>query len=227
MNSQATGSFSQSNIDSFDSEYLLHNCEVAKVETSTVHKPTITFTPSQVYVNATLLNGAPEMAFVQFLIDRASQKLILQPCDQRECDSVQLRAKSVKTVKPRHIQSKEFSRRIFEYMHWDFNYRYKVAGSMIGSKGKTLAVFNLALANKFELSTKKKMELQRIYDSTVSLSDSFGTMGKEHATSPLVTQFTEDTVISVEKSEAPAEPINNMDNLEEKAGAPVPGGIGL
>ena len=209
MNSQTVELFSQNSIGLFDNEYLHNNCEVAKVETSTVHRPTITFNPFQVYVSATLLNCVPEMNFVQFLIDRASKKLILQPCNQQERDAVQLRTKA---VKPRHITSKEFSRRLFEYMQWDFNYRYKVVGNVISGNDKTLAVFDLTSANKYELTAKKKSELQKIYAFTSRLGDSFGVTVREHSENPLIAQFKEDAMLSV-KEETPVEHDSQSDNV--------------
>lgn len=176
--------------------YPLENCEVARVESSlSVNRPGITFKRSKVYVNTELLKRVPEATYVQFLIDRTARKMILQPCDERERDAVLIRSLSKTSIKPRSITCSEFSRLLFEYMGWDMKCRYRAVGSIISSNGATLVVFDLSDADRFNLAAGT---VAAPTETSLPHSSRFGTTVIEYLDNPLVKEFSEDTVISIE-----------------------------
>ena len=117
-------------------EYQFDNYEIAAVESPvSLHKPILTIKYTHVYVNAELLKSAPDMVYVQFLIDRAAKKMILRPCDKGEKEYVRLRTLNDISAKPRHILSGEFSQRMFEFMQWDIKFRYRLSGTPVITGG--------------------------------------------------------------------------------------------
>jgi hypothetical protein len=209
MDNQITTLFSNRSAGMTESVYSLDNYEIAKVKnTSSAHNPTVTFNRSHVYVNAELLKRTPDMVHAQLLINRAAKKLILRPCDKRERDAVRLRTMSEVTTKPRHILCDDFSARLFRFMQWDRNCRYKVLGNLINSAGETLAVFDLTAADKFEQPTKGEARPQAsaVYETHSQVNASFGATIEKHLANPLISHFREDTVISVDNQETAAEP---------------------
>lgn len=215
MSTQITALFSQSNMEIAEVAYPLENCEVAKVESPmSANKPAITFNRLYIYVNAKLLKCAPEMVYVQFLIDREARKLILRHCDKRERGAVRLRTLSETNTKPRRILAGEFNCRFFEYMRWDKNYRYKVIGNLINSNGETLLVFDLTSAERFELPDKGEIAIQKPSGYVLQLSGSFGATFEDYLANPLVTKFADDTMIPVETQDNAMKSANGFDRAD-------------
>jgi hypothetical protein len=135
------------------------------------------------------------MSTALFLIDITARKLILRPCGQNERDAVRICTTSSNSKKPRHIRSTEFNNRIFEFMQWDEDCRYRVAGNIVLSSGETLVVFDLCAAEKFKLSIRDANTRKKSTDS--SLESGFGATVAERTENPLVTQIIDDTTIPI------------------------------
>jgi len=188
-------------------EYQFDNYEIAAVESHvSLHKPILTIKYTHVYVNAELLKSAPEMVYVQFLIDRAAKKMILRPCDKGEKEYVRLRTLNDVSAKPRHILSGEFSQRMFEFMQWDIKFRYRLSGTPVISNGVTHIAFDLNDFTKYELTEKGQAAAQKAYESRLKIIAEFGTTVEENSLNPLVSRFSEDTAIAVNDEEKSIDP---------------------
>ena len=179
-------------------ECQFDNYEIAEVESHvSSHKPILTIKYTHVYVNAKLLKSAPEMVYVQFLIDRAKKKMILRSCDKGEKEYVRLRTLNAVSAKPRHILSGEFSQRMFEFMQWDIRFRYRLPGTLVTSNGVIHIAFDLNSFTKHELTEKGQADAQKAYESRLGANTNFGITVEESASNPLVSIFSEDTTVSV------------------------------
>ena len=155
METQTMRFHDQSSVGVSPDAYPLDDYVAAVVESSvSPNKPSIILKQFQLYVNAELLKCAPDMVYVQFLINRTSKRLILSPCDKNEQDVVRLRTRNVVSAKPRHIQSTEFCPRLFEFMQWDVKFRYKLTGAPIIINGENSFAFDLNVFTKFKLPVK-------------------------------------------------------------------------
>ena len=188
-------------------EYQFDNYEIAAVESPvSLHKPILTIKYTHVYVNAELLKSAPDMVYVQFLIDRAAKKMILRPCDKGEKEYVRLRTLNDISAKPRHILSGEFSQRMFEFMQWDIKFRYRLSGTPVITGGVTHIAFNLNDFTKHELTEKGQAAAQRAYESRLGTQTDFGITVEENLLNPLVSHFSEDTTVAVNADGKPLDP---------------------
>lgn len=202
MEDQRIAPYSQSNMDQSLLAHLFQDCEIAKVESRAVtHKPAITFNQSHVYVNAIFLKHAPELVNVLFLINRVTKGLILYPCDGRERDAVRLCTMNETATKPRHIRADEFNGRLFEFMNWSVNYRYKAVGSVFCERNETLAVFDLTAAERFDAPNQGEIIRRQHIEYYSQQSGSFGTVVKHHLENPFIDHFVDDAVVSLEQDQ--------------------------
>jgi len=192
-------SFSQSFVNVTAETYPLDNCEVARVENpASTNRPTITFKRSYVYINMEVIKRAPEIVYVLFLVDREAKKLILRPCDKCEREAVRLRTLNEAAPKPRHINGIDFNLRLFKFMQWDINFRYRVSGTLINSNNEVLAIFDLNSFARFELPSASNSTPLQPSETYSEVGTEFGATVEEHIANTLVTRFSEDAEIPVE-----------------------------
>jgi hypothetical protein len=200
MDNQAAELFNDKDTDAPEIVYSLENYEVARVESAvSANNPAITFNRSKVYVNAAFLKCTPDMVYALFLIDRVAKKLILRPCDKRERDAVRLRNMNEVAPKPRHILCDDFSDRLFRYMQWDRNYRYKIFGNIVISSGETLTVFDLSSAEQCAKSIKGAAITHEteFHETQNDWKISFGATIEERNSKPFIPRFDGDAIIDI------------------------------
>lgn len=112
--------------------------------------------PDHIRFSASLVKRLANVYDVQFLMNPTQKRLIVRPCGSDDKDAVHWaynRAKDGKKAS-RDIGSQFFSMKIYELFNWNTNYRYKVSGTIVESKGEMVVVFNFNDQEAFELGAR-------------------------------------------------------------------------
>jgi hypothetical protein len=111
------------------------------------HEPTIVLSDYRVYVNRACLQKAPDVEYVQILVNREKRKLVIRPCEEDERDSFPWC-----TVKRRirRVTCQMFFVMLVDMMDWNPEHRYKVIGKMIRHADEYLFVFDLSSAETYQ-----------------------------------------------------------------------------
>lgn len=115
-----------------------------------LREPSITFNNCRIYVNTACLTKFPNTEYVQVLINRNTKILALRPCKEGERDSFLWCHESKGKRKPKQITCKLFFAKIFTLMEWNPDFRYKLLGTVIHSKGEYLLAFDLSSTEVFQ-----------------------------------------------------------------------------
>lgn len=115
-----------------------------------LREPSITFNRCRIYVNTACLAKFAKTEYVQVLINRSTKILALRPCDEGERDSFPWCYESKGKRKPKQITCKLFFAKIFTLMEWNPDFRYKLLGTVIHSKGEYLLAFDLSSTEVYQ-----------------------------------------------------------------------------
>lgn len=116
-------------------EYYAHNNE-----------PAISFSDGRLGINAVCLKKAPDVEYVQILVNREKKQLAIRPCTEDDWDSFMWCTRSHKT---KSITCRMFFAMIIDMMGWEPTSRYCVIGKMIRHKDEYLFVFDLSSGQEF------------------------------------------------------------------------------
>lgn len=116
-------------------EYYAHNNE-----------PAISFSDGRLGINAVCLKKAPDVEYVQILVNREKKQLAIRPCTEDDWDSFMWCTRSHKT---KSITCRMFFAMIIDMMGWEPTSRYRVIGKMIRHKDEYLFVFDLSSGQEF------------------------------------------------------------------------------
>lgn len=184
--------FDYSNFQVVRREFLAHSRE-----------PALTFdTKCRIYVNAACLSKFPDAMFAQMLVNQRTKVLALRPCKRQEKDSFQwskVTRKGKRVVKP--ITCKLFYAKIFSLMGWNPEFRYKLLGRLIHSKGLYLIAFDLNAAEVYKnISQNGKTKISRTPTYPLDWRDQFGLTVEEHRKTVQVDVFNGYAIYSIAES---------------------------
>lgn len=115
-----------------------------------LREPSLTFNNCRIYVNTASLSKFPNTDYMQVLINRQTKILALRPCKEGERDSFPWAYMSKGKRKPKQIICKLFFAKIFTMMEWNPDFRYKLLGTVIHSKGEYLLAFDLSSTEVYQ-----------------------------------------------------------------------------
>lgn len=115
-----------------------------------LREPSISFNNCRIYVNSACLTKFPHTEYVQILINRNTKILALRPCKEGERDSFPWCYESKGKRKPKQVTCKLFFAKIFTLMGWNPDFRYKLLGTVIHSKGEYLLAFDLSSTEVYQ-----------------------------------------------------------------------------
>ena len=172
-----------------------------------VNEPSITFSQKKVYFNMACLRRLPEFKYVQFMVNPDEKKLVVQPCSEDEKDAIAWVALSSAKRKPKKISCKVFFSMIVNLMEWNANYRYKLLGKIIRSRGDLLIVYDL---NSYEMYRRIVKENGKVSSSRQAVFQSewenqFGLPYEEHSKLLQINIFDGYTVFSLQEQERQAQ----------------------
>ena len=136
-----------------EEEVELDDYEIVRPEFfAHLREPAFTVNVDKICVNTACVRLLPDVDFVQILINRQERKLLLLPCDDTEITGYRwAKDKNGKRYASQRM-GEPFVLTLCRIMDWNPDYRYKILGRMVHSKGKTLIAFDL---NSFECFPKK------------------------------------------------------------------------
>ena len=143
-------------------------------------EPAITIWADRIKFNMACLKRFPGVTHIQLLIHPEQRRLIVRPCDKDAPDSLRWAlGGGEKEIRNRDMICRIFAAMIFDLMHWDKQYRYKMLGRPAVCDGEVLFLFKLS---DFELflgggKTRVKSYLQADW------RDSFGIPVEQHENS--------------------------------------------
>ena len=114
---------------------------------SQIKEPSFTVNVNKVYVNAACVRLLPDVEYVKILVNRKRKQVAFEPSD--EMDIKAYRWSRMKDGK-RYASQRTgdiFVMMLCEMMGWDPDYRYKIIGRLVHSKGHSLIVFDLMTYN--------------------------------------------------------------------------------
>lgn len=105
-----------------------------------MNEPAVTFVNSQVYVNTACIRKAPNVEYIQILINPNEKKMAIRPSTEDVKDSF---CWKTKRGAPKHVGCPILFAMLVDLLGWDPECRYKIIGKRIKSEGEYLFSFNL------------------------------------------------------------------------------------
>lgn len=163
-----------------------------------MYEPSFTFNGNKVSVNTACVKKLPDVDYVQILVNPETKKLAVRPCSEQEKDS--LRWSSGKRTAPKQITCRIFFAKVVALMGWNPDYRYKLLGKLIRSKGELLFVFDLTTPEIFVRTVKEgdKPKTSRTPTYPAEWQTQFGQSVEEHQKSLQVNIFDGYAVFGIE-----------------------------
>lgn len=138
-------------------------------------EPAITIWDNRLKFNMACLRKFPGVTHIQVLINPDEKRLIIRPCDADAPDSLRwAKGGGQKELSNRDLQCRVFAAKLFDFMNWDAQYRYKILGKPASCDGEVLFLFKL---NDFELFVGGKRKGSYL---PKEWRDYFGTPVPEH-----------------------------------------------
>jgi len=138
---QPTGLFVEEDMDIDDFEI------VSPEFFSQIKEPSFTVNVNKVYVNAACVRLLPDVEYVKILVNRKRKQVAFEPSDEMDIKAYRWsRTKDGKRYASQRTGD-IFVMMLCEMMGWDPDYRYKIIGRLVHSKGHSLIVFDLMTYN--------------------------------------------------------------------------------
>lgn len=139
--------------------------------------PAMTIRGNSITFNNSCISKLEDATYVQFLINAATQKLVIRPCDEGAKDAIRWCLVKGDKRKSREISCGELTSRLYEILGWEKVYRYKFQGMRINYNGESLYLFDLSekeafLPQKRDPQTGKVKKPKAVYPK--EWKDSFG-----------------------------------------------------
>lgn len=179
-----------------------------------LREPSVSFTNNKFYVNSACLSKFPTTDYVQVLINQETKIMALRPCTEGERDSfLWCREKNGKRI-PKQVICKLFFAKVFTLMDWNPDFRYKLLGRIIHSRGLYMLAFDLTSTEVYE---KKYIEGQKPKSSRTatypeSWQNQFGMSYAEHKQTTHINIFDGYAVYSIK--DTPKPPIPDIPETE-------------
>ena len=114
---------------------------------SQIKEPSFTVNVNKVYVNAACVRLLPDVEYVKILVNRKRKQVAFEPSDEMDIKAYRWsRTKDGKRYASQRTGD-IFVMMLCEMMGWDPDYRYKIIGRLVHSKGHSLIVFDLMTYN--------------------------------------------------------------------------------
>ncbi len=114
---------------------------------SQIKEPSFTVNVNKIYVNAACVRLLPDVEYVKILVNRKRKQVAFEPSDEMDIKAY----KWSRTKDGKRYASQRtgdiFVMMLCEMMGWDPDYRYKIIGRLVHSKGHSLIVFDLMTYN--------------------------------------------------------------------------------
>ena len=169
------------------------------------NEPAVTFNNCKIYVNSVCLKKFPQTDYVQVLINPETKVIALRPCSEYEKDSFAWCCESKGKRKPKQTTCKLFFGMLASQMEWNPDYRYKLIGKLMRSKGQYVIAFDLRAAGMFERiridGSKPKVSRKPVYPS--DWKEQFGLPYKEHQQTMQIDIFDGYAIYSVKDTKNP------------------------
>lgn len=194
---------------------------------SHLREPSVSFTNNKFYVNRACLLKFPSTDYVQVLINQETKIMALRPCIEGEPDSfLWCKEKNGKKI-PRQVICKLFFAKIFTLMGWNPDYRYKLLGRIIHSKGLYMFAFDLTSTEVYE---KKYIEGQKPQASRTptypeNWQNQFGMSYADHKQSMQINIFDGYAVYSIK--DTPKPPVPEIPKTEYTGSSTDNGGVSV
>jgi len=122
----------------------LRDFEVVRTEVmSSVFRPKVIINYERISFNKACVNLLPNTQFINVLIDRAKQRIIVLPAHQHAKDAIRWCNVRNGEVRRRDCSAKKFGEKMYEMMEWVKENRYRVLAYYQEIDGVKLLVFNL------------------------------------------------------------------------------------
>lgn len=194
-----------------DNSFSLDKFQVVRREFfSHMSEPSITFSDYKIGLNTACIRRLPDIDYIQFLVNRQTQKLAIRPCLESDLHSFQWCTNSGGKRKPRQVTGKIFFMKLFDMMGWNPSYRYKILGKLIRANGEYLFVFDLTSTEVYQRIIKEgaKPKTSRTPVFPAEWQDQFGVPFEEHRKSLQINIFDNYAVYGIrdreKKQPAPA-----------------------
>lgn len=188
-----------------DDSFSLDKFQVVRREFfSHIGEPSITFSNYKIGLNSACIKRLPQIDYIQFLVNRQTQKLAIRPCLESDLHSFQWCTNSGGKRKPRQVTGKIFFMKLFDMMGWNPNYRYKILGKLIRANGEYLFVFDLTSTETYQRIVKEgtKPKTSRTPVFPAEWQDQFGVPYEEHRKSLQINIFDNYAVYGIKDQEA-------------------------
>jgi len=114
---------------------------------SQIKEPSFTVNVNKIYVNAACVRLLPDVEYVKILVNRKRKQVAFEPSDEMDIKAYRWsRTKDGKRYASQRTGD-IFVMMLCEMMGWDPDYRYKIIGRLVHSKGHSLIVFDLMTYN--------------------------------------------------------------------------------
>lgn len=182
-----------------------------------LREPSLTFNKCRIYVNCASLAKFPNTDYMQVLINRQTKILALRPCREGERDAFPWCSYPKGKRKPKPITCKLFFAKIFTMMGWNPDFRYKLLGTVIHSKGEYLLAFDLSSTEVYQKiyaeGEKPKASRTPVFPS--GWQNQFGLPFYEHRQSMQVNIFDGYAIYAIKDNTAKhAEPTSEGTDLD-------------
>ena len=115
-----------------------------RTQFSMLNKPAVSIKHREMTFNMACIRLFEGVQFILPFTSRTKKRLAVATCNEEEAESVQwARINNKGAWANRTIVSEEYLHKIFEFMHWDPNCRYKVMGRVTNSDRGLILVFDL------------------------------------------------------------------------------------
>ncbi len=188
-----------------DDTFSLDKFQVVRREFfSHISEPSITFSNYKIGLNSACIKRLPHIDYIQFLVNRQTQKLAVRPCLESDLHSFQWCTNSGGKRKPRQVTGKIFFMKLFDMMGWNPNHRYKILGKLIRANGEYLFVFDLTSTEVYQRIAKEgiKPKTSRTPVFPAEWQDQFGVPFEEHRKSLQINIFDNYAVYGIKDKEA-------------------------
>ena len=196
-----------------EDDFSYHGYEVVRGQYfAHTNEPCITFNKSRVMINAACIRKLPNVTYVQLLVNEEEKRILVKPCEEYEKDSFMW---CTAKRKSRQVKCEIPFVMIYNMMHWNPKWRYKMVGKLIVSGGEPIFLFDLNDAESYvtivredgTTATSRKPTYPKEWQNT------FGLPVEEHDNIMKINVFNGYAVIDLE-----GEKKDGTDNAADTAG---------
>jgi len=110
---------------------------------SPTFRPKITLNIDKLAFSSSCVRLIPDNSYVQMLFDQGKKRVVLLPCGQYDKDALKWSSSNGAKLNPKSITARLLCAKLFDFMQWEANNRYKVMAVYQVLEGRKLIVFNL------------------------------------------------------------------------------------